>query len=566
MTPDLFRNELERALELSVRSIWGEIIPDDFRAVVSGSNNLEFGDLSCQAAMRLGGIVKDNPRSIAGRIVEALADSIEGISSISIDGPGFINFKFSDDYLASVAFDLASGGLQPLLPDTGARRSALIEFVSSNPTGPLTVGHCRQAVLGETISSLLEASGWKVSREYYFNDAGRQMDLLGESLAARYCSAEGGETAVPEGGYHGGYIVDWASDLKAKLGTELTWESDPDTFIRFAEEKAMEMIRSDLSLLGIEFDRFFAESELIPEAVMDAIERLSSITVDGRSLIYSDKSDPEKLWLRFTALGRPKDRVIVRDDGTYTYRMPDIAYHLDKFSREYDLMVDIFGADHLDTSRDVTTALECILGREEVSEKLKVVIHQFVTLLKDGRRIKMSTRSGEFVTLRELIKDAGSADVTKYLFLTRRAEAHMDFDLDLARKQSSENPVYYVQYAHARIAGILRTAREAGINLPQKFSSDISSLLDGEYERELMRLLESVPVRVAAVADALEPYRLTEILAELATGFHRFYQHVRVVDTGSRDLSAARLILCRACRCCISDLLGILGVDAPDRM
>ena len=563
MTPAILRNKLEGVLESTVRGIWGDRIPDDFRAVVSGSNNLGFGDISCQSAMRLAGIVKDNPRSIAGRITEAL-DGIEGISSISIDGPGFINFRLSDNYLASIAFNLTSSGLRSMLPDTGAGREVLVEFVSSNPTGPLTVGHCRQAVLGSTISSLLEASGWKVSREYYFNDTGRQMTLLGESLAARYLSAEGGEAAIPDDGYHGKYIIEWACDLRVERGTGLTWKSDRDTFIRFAEKKAMKMILSDLSLLGIEFDRFFAESELIPEAVTDAIEKLSSITVEGRSLVYQD--DSGKLWLRFTALGRPKDRVIIRDNGTYTYRMPDIAYHLDKFSRNYDLMVDIFGADHLDTSRDVKAALECLLGREKVSEELRIIIHQFVTLVKDGRKIKMSTRSGEFVTLRELINDVGSSDVTKYLFLTRRAEAHMDFDLDLARKQSSENPVYYVQYAHARIAGILSAAGEAGISSPQEFSGGISRLLEGEYERELMRLLESVPVRVAAAADEMEPHRLTEILADLATGFHRFYQHVRVVDTDNRDVSEARLMLCRACRCCISDLLGILGVDAPDRM
>ena len=564
MTPAILRNELESVLESAVRSIWGDRIPDDFRAAVSGSNNLEYGDISCQSAMRLAGILKDNPLLIAVRIAEAMADSIEEISSISTDGPGFINFRLSDDYLTSIAFNLTSSGLRSMLPDTGAGRTVLVEFVSSNPTGPLTVGHCRQAVLGETISSLLCASGWKVSREYYFNDTGRQMNLLGESLCARYLSARGGDAAIPEDGYHGSYIIEWASDLRAERGAGLTWKNDRDTFIRFAEEKAMKMILSDLSLLGIEFDRFFAESELIPEAVTDAIDKLSSVTVDGRSLVYKDEAG--KLWLRFTALGRPKDRVIIRDNGMYTYRMPDIAYHLDKFSRNYDLMVDIFGADHLDTSRDVTAALECLLGRESVSDRLKVIIHQFVTLVKDGRKVKMSTRSGEFVTLRELINDVGSSDVTKYLFLTRRAEAHMDFDLDLARMQSSENPVYYVQYAHARIAGILWAAGEAGINTPLEFSNDISSLLNGEYERELMRLLESVPVRVAAAADEMEPHRLTEVLADLATGFHRFYQHVRVVDTDSRDVSEARLVLCRACRRCISDLLGILGVDAPDRM
>jgi arginyl-tRNA synthetase len=566
MTPDALRTELERVLEFSVRSLWGELIPDEFRAGVSGSDNLGFGDLSSNTPMKLARIVRDNPRSIATEIVEAAVGRFEGISAVNVDGPGFINFTLSDDYLASVAFRLAFEGLKPLMPDTGRGREALVEYVSSNPTGPLTVGHCRQAVLGETISSLLEAVGWKVSREYYFNDAGRQMDLLGESLSVRYTSAESDESAIPEGGYHGNYILKWTSDLRALRGTELTWKSDRDTFISFAKEKAMEMIRSDLSLLDIEFDRYFAESELIPGAVTEAIERLSKITVDGKSLVYSDDDGSEKLWLRFTSLGRPKDRVIVRDNGTYTYRMPDIAYHIEKFSRNYDLIVDIFGADHLDTSRDVTTALGCLLGTEEVSKRLKVIIHQFVTLVKDGRKIKMSTRSGEFVTLRELIRDAGSADVTKYLFLTRKAEAHMDFDLDLARKQSSENPVYYVQYAHARIAGILRTAVKAGIVPPDKFSLQLAELLDGEHERELMRLLESVPVEVAAAADAMEPHRLTEILANLATGFHRFYQHVRVIDSENREVSAARLMLCEACRQCISGLLSILGVDAPDRM
>jgi arginyl-tRNA synthetase len=564
MTPAHLRVELARILESASRSIWGEAIPDDFQATVSGSDNLDCGDLSCQAALKLARIVSENPRSIAGRITGEAGDGIDEILSVSVDGPGFINFRFSGTYLASVAFELAASGLRPFLPATGSGKKALVEFVSSNPTGPLTVGHCRQAVLGEVVSSLLEITGWDVSREYYFNDAGRQTVLLGESLAARYLSSEGKETVVPEGGYQGSYILDWASDLKSRSGSGLRWENDRDTFIRYAEERAMDMIREDLSLLGIEFDRYFAESELIPGPVSETIERLSNITVDGNRLVYTDEAG--KLWLKLTSLGRPKDRVIVREDGTYTYRMPDIAYHIDKFSRNPDLIVDVFGADHIDTSRDVTAALECLLGVSTVSKKLRVIIHQFVTLVKDGHKIKMSTRSGDFVTLRELIEDAGSVDVTKYLFLTRRAEAHMDFDLDLARQESSENPVYYVQYAHARIAGILRNAAEAGIRPPDLYSDELSELLGGEHERELMRLLESIPVEVAAAADAMEPHRLTEILAELATGFHRFYQHVRVVDPGYRDVSAARLMLCSACRRCISDLLGILGVGSPDRM
>ena len=566
MEPASLRTELDRILSATIDDIWGDQVPDDFQVTVSGSDNLEFGDLSCQSALKLARIVHDNPRRIASMIVECIEGKLPWISRISVDGPGFINFTLSLHYLVSVSSMLASKGLKSLLPDIGNGRKALVEYVSSNPTGPLTVGHCRQAVLGESICCLLEATGWEVSREYYFNDTGRQMMLLGMSLAARYKAIDDGEAEIPEGGYHGDYITEWAHELRDEQGSDLLWENSSTAFITFAKERAMEMIKSNLSLLNIEFDRYFAESELIPDAVRSTIAKLSSIEIDGKSLIYSDNDDAEKLWLRFTSLGRPSDRVIVRDNGMYTYRLPDIAYHIDKFSRGYDLMIDVFGADHLDTSKDVTAGLEILLGAKAVSDKLAIIIHQFVTLVREGRKIKMSTRAGEFVTLRELVHDAGSVDVTKYLFLTRRAEAHMDFDLDLARKESNENPVYYVQYAHARISGIMRTAKEAGIKPSDEFTAVSADLLDGIHERELMRLLELVPSRTAAAAEAFEPHRLTEILADLATGFHRFYQHVRIVDSDDSDASSARLMLCEACRRSISGLLEILGVNAPERM
>lgn len=563
-SPAGLRTELSRKLEEAVQAIWGDSVHADFHPEVSSSDNLDFGDLSCNAAMVLAGMVRAAPREIAGRIVEKCGEDLPGVSAVSIDGPGFINFRLSDDYLAETCLTLADSGLGPLLPDRGRGRTVLVEFVSSNPTGPLTVGHCRQAVLGDAVSRLLEAVGWSVSREYYYNDGGRQMSLLGESLAARYRG--GGDGEIPEGGYRGDYLTLWARQLREDRGGGLSWGEDSDTFIAFAEEKAMGMIRSDLALLGIDFDRYFAESELIPRDVERTIEELSNIRPDGESLVCPDPEDPRKLWIRFTALGRPKDRVIRRADGSYTYRMPDIAYHLNKFRRGFHLMVDVFGADHLDTSRDVVAALKAVLGEREVSNRLRVVLHQFVTLLRGGERVKMSTRSGEYVTLAQLVAEAGSPDVTRYLFLTRRAEAHMDFDLDLARKESSENPVYYVQYAHARISGILRTAGEAGIRAHRGKGGEIVPLLDGEHERELMRLLESVPVQVASAAGSMEPHRLTEMLAELATGFHRFYQHVRVVDGDRPRLSSARLMLCGACRECIRGILDILGVEAPERM
>jgi arginyl-tRNA synthetase len=420
-------------------------------------------------------------------------------------------------------------------------------------------------VLGEAISSLLESTGWDVSREYYFNDTGRQMLLLGESLAVRY-SDEGDDPPIPEGGYRGEYLCQWAADLRKVSGPDLTWKENSDTFISFAMDRAMDSIRSDLDLLGIRFDRFFSESELIPDAVQKTIDRLARTEVNGQSLIFSDPDGSGKIWLRFTALGRPEDRVIVRGNGMYTYRMPDIAYHIDKFERGYQMMIDVFGADHHDTAQDVGAALEALLGKRCVSSRLKVIIHQFVTLIRGGVKVKMSTRAGEFVTIKDLVSEAGSVDVTKYLFLTRRAEAHMDFDLDIAKMESNENPVYYVQYAHARIAGVMRTATEAGITLPDFDSTEIPSLLKGKHQRELMRLLEMVPSRVGAAAESLEPHRLTEILAMLATGFHRFYQHVRIVDPENPMVSSARLMLCEACRKSISGLLEILGVSAPERM
>lgn len=562
--PARLRSLLARLIGEAIDRIWGpEVLTEDQPVEVSGSGNPDFGDLSCQVALQLAGRVRTGPREVARRIVEEL-DPVPGVVSFTVDGPGFINVTLSGSFLASYCHDLAVSGLGPHLPDIGAGRTALVEFVSSNPTGPLTVGHCRQAVLGDAISRLLETMGWNVSREYYYNDGGRQMELLGRSLEARYRG--GGDDDIPEGGYRGDYLSDWAEDLRSEHGGGLDWGSRMDLFVSYAEKRAMEMIRSDLDLLGIRFDRFFTESELIPEAVEDAIGMLERKGAAGGSLVYPDPESPDKLWLRFTELGRPQDRVIRREDGSYTYRMPDIAYHLDKFRRGCDLLVDVFGADHLDTSRDVVAALEAILGEDEVGRRLKVVIHQFVTLLRGGERIKMSTRSGEYVTLSRLVEDVGSADVTRYLFLTRRAEAHMDFDLDLARRESGENPVYYVQYAHARIWGILRTAEEAGVGIPDEYDPRMEEVLSGEHERELMRLLESVPSETAGAAEALEPHRLTEILASLATGFHRFYQHVRIVD-GSRPLeSSARLMLCSACMRCIADLLGILGVNAPRRM
>lgn len=565
MTPSRIRSDLSRAVSDAIESLWGLSVADVGLSVPPSER---FGDVACQVAMRLGGKLGISPREVGEALAEQLGDRLPEVAAVTVDGPGFLNFTFRRDYLTGISSALADEGFRSLLPDRGRDRVALVEYVSSNPTGPLSVGHCRQAVLGEAVSRLLEAIGWRVEREYYFNDSGRQMDLLGRSIAARYFDRLGRASVLdlPEDGYKGDYVIDWAAELAEERGKDLDWPGDSEVFVSYGRDRAMRRIREDLALLEVVFDRYFPESDLLEEEVPKVIERLREIDSGPGGLVYEDSEESGKLWLALTRLGRPEDRVIRRADGSYTYRMPDIAYHVGKFGRGYDLIVDVFGSDHLDTSRDVRAALCALLGEKEVERRLRVVIHQFVTLVRGGRKVKMSTRAANFVTMKDLVQEVGSADVTRYMFLTRRAEAHMDFDLDLAVKQSEENPVYYVQYAHARIAGIVRKADEEGITGLEVDTQNLPDLLDGQHERLLMRLLEALPHQVAQSAELLEPHGITEMLADLATAFHGFYQNVRVIDPSKPELSAARLLLCRACRNSIRGMLDILNVDSPDSM
>lgn len=557
ISPLQIREKLALAMSQAVA---GEFACEPPKIELTPSRNLAFGDLASNSAMPLAGKLKKAPRQIASVMANSIEEVFPQIEKVSVDGPGFLNITLSKEYLAEFSSSVAQNGISQFLPKPGEGKIALVEFVSSNPTGPLTVGHCRQAVLGDAVSRLLEALGWKVKREYYFNDAGKQMERLAESLAVRYFGLLGVTMEIPEGGYQGGYIKDWAVDFLEEKGDSLVWPKDLKLFREYAANRAFVLIRDDLKLLGITFDRYFAESELIPEGVDTAISLLRS-----KDLIYPDLEEPTKLWLKLTDIGRPDDRVVVREDGTYTYRMPDIAYHLDKFKRDYDLIVDIFGSDHIDTYKDVEATLGVLLGKEDVASKLKTLLLQFVTLVRGGQKIKMSTRAGNFVTLRNLVDEVGSADVVKYLFLTRRAEAHMDFDLEITSNQNEENPVYYVQYAFARISGILRKVDnpESLVILNPEHLSDI---LVGERERNLMRLLETIPMRVMAAGVALEPHRISDYLAETAKAFHSFYQFHRVIDPENKEITAARVTLCLAVRSTLNDLLTILGVSAPEKM
>ncbi len=556
-SPLQIRDDLASVMIGALERHFGAVSPS---VEVSRSRNLQYGDLASSSAMPLASILKKPPREIAEVMADSVRELFPQVEKVTVDGPGFLNFTLSSAYLWQTVCSIAENGMKDLMPVPGAGKRALVEFVSSNPTGPLTVGHCRQAVLGDAVSRLLEATGWTVEREYYFNDAGRQMDRLAESLAARYMQLLGSDMQVPEGGYQGGYIMEWAESLERSHGGHMKWPGDRDTFREYAGKRAFDLISGDLQLLGIKFDRYFAESELIPEGVEKAIDKLRE-----KDLVYSDTDSPDKLWLKFSEMDRPEDRVIVRDDGTYTYRMPDIAYHLDKFQRGYDLLVDIFGSDHIDTCRDVEAALKCILGSDAVEGRLRTILHQFVTLLRNGEKVKMSTRSGNFVTLRDLVEEVGSADVVRYIFLTRRAEAHMDFDLAAAAADNEENPVFYVQYAFARISGILRNL-SPGLRLSSTDLADIPEYHAEERERDLLRLLETIPLRIHAASEALEPHRITELLAETATAFHGFYQHHRVIDPENMPLTRARLLICLAVKNALNDLLNILGVRAPEKM
>ncbi|MCK5786852.1 MAG: arginine--tRNA ligase [Candidatus Sabulitectum sp.] len=556
-SPLQIRTELASAMQKALAEKFQEDIPD---VEILPSRNLSFGDLACNSAMPLAGKLKRSPRDIAAVMADSVSSGFSQVEKVSIDGPGFLNITLSGEYLAEFTVAVASGGIGQFIPSQGTGKTALVEFVSSNPTGPLTVGHCRQAVLGDAVSRLLEAAGWTVQREYYFNDAGRQMDKLAESLAVRYMGLLGVSMDIPEGGYQGGYIKEWAGELRKDKGDLLKWPDEKDLFREYAGEKAFVLISDDLKLLGITFDRFFAESELIPDAVEEAIGLLRR-----KELVYEDSDDPRKIWLKLSEMDRPEDRVIMREDGTYTYRMPDIAYHLNKFRRGYDLVVDIFGSDHIDTCKDVEAVLGELLGKDDVSSRLRTILHQFVTLVRGGEKVKMSTRAGNYVTLREMISEVGSANVVRYIFLTRRAEAHMDFDLEAAVAENEDNPVFYVQYAFARIAGILRKTTDPE-SLVVRDPGRLISILTGERERDLMRLMETVPLRISAAASALEPHRIPDILAEIARAFHGFYQHHRVVDPDNDETTAARLTLCIAVRSTLSDLLKILGVHAPEKM
>jgi len=525
-------------------------------ASVEAPKDPAHGDAASNAALVMARAEKKPPRAIA-EIIRAKLELPPEVAEASVAGAGFINFRMAPAYWYGELRRAAAEGERFWRPQIGAARKVQVEFLSANPTGPLTVGHGRNAVLGDTLARMHEATGFVVTREYYFNNGGRQMRLLGESVRARYLEEIGRPATMPEDGYQGEYICDVARELVKRYGETLADADDIEIFRAPAEEAIFADIRRTCERLGVRFDVFTNELDLIRGGQVDAgIEGLRE-----RGLIAEYDG---AVWLRGEPLGLPKDRVLVRSGPARepTYRTPDIAYHIEKLRRGFDRAIDVFGADHIAEHQGVLAAVKA-LGHDVAP--IHAIIYQFVTLTRGGEKVKMSTRKATYVTLDELIDEVG-ADVVRFFFLFRKHDSHLDFDLDLAKRQAPENPVFYVQYAHARLASVFREAEKKGIGLPADLSTvDLAPLSDEEIG--LVRKLVSLPGVVRGSVESLEPHHVPFCLLELAGDFHRYYNKPsnRIISE-QRELSLARLFLARVLRDGIKNGLDLLGVSAPDRM
>tara|TARA_B100001105_G_scaffold173721_1_gene140006 strand:+ start:5222 stop:6847 length:1626 start_codon:yes stop_codon:yes gene_type:complete len=515
---------------------------------LSPPNNSEFGDLSTNVALTLSKDLKQNPMNIGKAIVDNLSLPEDLIDEVTISQPGFINFKISNKYYYNILNEIIDNNKYGR-GKSGENKTANVEFVSANPTGPLTIGHGRNAVLGDCIANILEWNGFNVTREYYYNDAGRQMRILGQSVEARYFELLDKEFKFPDDGYEGDYIIEIAKSIIESHGKELI--KDDSIFQSEAEKSIFEEIKETLKRIRISFDQFTNEKTFYDNGDIDQL--LDDLK--NKNLIY-EKDDAT--WFKTTKLGKEQDRVYIKSTGEPTYRLPDTAYHRDKVNREYDLIVDVFGADHLDTYPDVLLALNA-LGLN--TDHIRVLLYQFVTLLRGGEKVKMSTRKATFVTLNELIKEVGS-DVVRYFFIMRGVNSHLNFDLDLAKDQSDKNPVYYLQYAHARICNIIKHGDSMGI---LKNSECNPSLLNHPSEIALLKQLEKFPETVYNSHLSLEPHNIANFLHEIANRFHKYYADCRIISE-DEELTNARLTLSTATKTVIGNGLKLLGITAPEKM
>ncbi|AVQ34201.1 arginine--tRNA ligase [Staphylococcus muscae] len=511
------------------------------------------GDYSTNIAMVLTKIAKRNPREIAQLIVENLDTEAAHVQKIDIAGPGFINFYLDSSYLHVVIDDVLNKDTQYGRVETPKNEKVLIEYVSANPTGDLHIGHARNAAVGDTLSNILDAAGYDVTREYYINDAGNQITNLAKSIEARYWQSLGKEMEMPEDGYHGKDIVGIGEDL-AKTRPELQEMSDSErieVFRKLGVDYEMRKLRQDLADFNIHFDNWFSETSLYDKGDIQAVlEKMNELG-------YTYEKDGAT-WLRTTDFKDDKDRVLIKQDGTYTYFLPDIAYHYDKIQRGNDKLINLFGADHHGYINRLKASLETF-GVD--SERLEIQIMQLVRLMQDGVEVKMSKRTGNAITLREIMDEVG-IDAARYFLTMRSPDTHFDFDMELAKTQSQDNPVYYAQYAHARICSILRQAAEQGYEV--KAGSDYSAITHEKAIELLKKVAEFVTV-IEGAAEARAPHRITNYIQDLAAHFHKFYNAEKVL-TDDAVKTQAHLALVDAVRITLRNALNLVGVSAPESM
>lgn len=515
---------------------------------ISSNSNKEFGEFSSNLALKLAKHLKKSPIEIAQNIVKE-NEAVSEIFTLSASAPGFINFHISNQYYYTVLKKILQED-ENFGKKRTQRKKANVEFVSSNPTGPLTVGHGRQAILGDIIANILTWDGYTVTREYYYNDAGKQMRVLAESCYAKYAALCGAKVPFPENGYVGSYIEEIAQKILDLKGSGL--KSDDKIFRDFTENEIFTDIQNTLNRIGIKFDVFTKEGQFYSNG---SIDNILNFFKDNNLSYVKDGA----VWFKTSDYGKDEDKVLVKSTGEPTYRLPDIAYHADKVDRGFDLIVDVFGADHIDTYPDVLLGLQCL---NKKTEHIKVIIHQFVTLKKAGEIVKMSTRKANFVTLDELVDDL-SPDIIRYFFIMRGANSHLDFDLDLAKDESEKNPAYYLQYAYARISNLLtRYNKELGTN---KTTINYENLKN-EDELNLLKILSDFPDRMNDIVSSLEPKRLATYLEEVAGAYHKFYGNHKVINSADINTSSERKDLCRATQIVLKIGLSILGISCPERM
>jgi arginyl-tRNA synthetase len=521
--------------------------------IVEHPQNPEHGDYASSLPLKLAKAARMDPLAIARTLANLLSETRE-VERVSVAAPGFLNFFLTDKWLAEQVEEILSAGKDYGNLALGKGTKIQIEFVSVNPTGPIHVGHGRGAVLGSTLANVLNAAGYSVEREYYVNDAGNQMDAFFRSLHCRYLQALGKECEMPSDGYQGSYPVELAKKIiaeKKKAFLDMPAEQAIQEIGKIALPRVIADIKSDLKLLGVDFDVWFSERTLFEKG---QYEQAMALLRKGGHIQEREGAQ----WFVSTALGEDKDNVLVRTNGAPTYFASDLAYHYNKFlERGFDQVIDIWGADH----QGHVSRMKAVVSALGIKpERLKIIISQMVTLRRGETLIRVSKRTGELITLRELVEEVG-ADACRFFFLSRSADSQMDFDLELAKKESADNPVYYVQYAHARIASILRLAQEQKTD----YSKGDVGLLTHEAELDLIRKMVSLPEIIELAAQKLEPHHLPYFAQDLATSFHAFYKQCRVVSE-DKTLTGARLKLVKATQIILAKTLGLMGMTAPERM